>query len=204
MAIRLNEGRTITGQVMDWAGSSAPTGWLLCDGSAVSQTTYAALYAVIGVTYGDPGGGNFNLPDFRGRVTMGVNDGTLPNGQNGSYTSRARAATPGSEAPGTGSDGAHSHGMASHTHYMQNHTHTISSDGNHYHNDVAGSDFFNGGGALGATQTTGAHTHGGATGTPSSGNTAGPSTSNTDGVGNHSHSSSAVQPSLVVNKIIKT
>lgn len=60
-----------TGTVVDYAGSSAPTGWLLCNGATVSQTTYAALFAVTGHTYGaDPGGGNFILPDCRGRVSV--------------------------------------------------------------------------------------------------------------------------------------
>jgi len=38
----------------------------------VSQATYAALFAVIGVTYGNPGGGNFSLPDLRGRIPVGL------------------------------------------------------------------------------------------------------------------------------------
>lgn len=48
-------------------------GWYLCDGSAVSRTTHASLFSVIGTTYG-PGNGSttFNLPDFRGRFPMGV------------------------------------------------------------------------------------------------------------------------------------
>lgn len=65
-------GEAPSGAVIDYAGSSAPAGWLMCDGSAVSQTTYAALYAVIGHTYGaDPGGGNFILPNAAQRVTVG-------------------------------------------------------------------------------------------------------------------------------------
>ena len=55
--------------------TSPPLGWLACDGSAISQTTYAALYAVIGVDWGDPGGGNFNLPDAEGCVLIGMDDG---------------------------------------------------------------------------------------------------------------------------------
>lgn len=57
------------------ARSSAEAGWLMCDGSLVSTTTYAALFAAIGHTYNgnvDPGGGQFRLPDFRGRVPVGV------------------------------------------------------------------------------------------------------------------------------------
>ena len=61
-----------TGTVVDFAGSSAPTGWLICDGATISQTTYAALFAIIGHTYGaDPGGGNFILPDCQGKATVG-------------------------------------------------------------------------------------------------------------------------------------
>jgi hypothetical protein len=70
-----SEIETPTGVVQMCAGATAPTGWLLCDGSAVSQTEYANLFSVIGVTYGDPGGGNFNLPDFRGRTPIGVGTG---------------------------------------------------------------------------------------------------------------------------------
>lgn len=61
-----------TGTVVDFAGSSAPTGWLLCNGATVSQATYAALFAITGHAYGaDPGGGNFILPDCRGKATVG-------------------------------------------------------------------------------------------------------------------------------------
>lgn len=60
------------GVVADYAGSSAPSGWLMCDGGAVDRTTYAALFAAIGTTYGvGDGATTFNLPDGRGRVTVG-------------------------------------------------------------------------------------------------------------------------------------
>src|SRR5688572_13958247 len=61
-----------TGIAVPYAGSSAPTDWLLCDGSAVSRTTYANLFAVIGTTYGSGDGSTtFNLPDLRGRTVAG-------------------------------------------------------------------------------------------------------------------------------------
>lgn len=61
------------GIVMPFAGSTAPEGWLLCDGSAVSRSTYADLFAAIGTTYGSgDGSGTFNLPDLSGRVVIGV------------------------------------------------------------------------------------------------------------------------------------
>jgi len=62
-----------TGTVSAFAGSSAPTGYLLCDGTAVNRTTYAALFGVISDTYGvGDGSTTFNLPDLRGRVIAGI------------------------------------------------------------------------------------------------------------------------------------
>lgn len=55
-----------------WATGTAPTGWLLCQGQAVSRTTYAALFAIIGTTYGSGDGSTtFNLPNLQGRVPVG-------------------------------------------------------------------------------------------------------------------------------------
>lgn len=73
---------TPSGAIMPYAGSSAPTDWLLCSGAAVSRTTYAALFAVIGTTYGSGDGSTtFNLPDLRGRSAFGVDNmgGTAAN-----------------------------------------------------------------------------------------------------------------------------
>src|SRR5215831_6242331 len=65
-----------TGSGCDWYGPTAPTGFLLCDGSAVSRTTYSALYAVIGNAYGSGDGSTtFNLPDCRGRLIVGYAPG---------------------------------------------------------------------------------------------------------------------------------
>lgn len=63
------------GEVKTFAGDTAPQGWLLCFGQAVSRTTYAALFAVIGTRFGGgDGGSTFNLPDLRGRVPVGRDD----------------------------------------------------------------------------------------------------------------------------------
>ena len=60
------------GVVQMWAGEAAPAGWLLCQGQAVSRTTYAALYAVCGTAYGTgDGSSTFNLPDLRARMPIG-------------------------------------------------------------------------------------------------------------------------------------
>lgn len=65
-----------TGSMMDFGGSSAPPGWLICDGTAVSRTTFKTLFGVIGETFGvGDGSTTFNLPDRRGRTSVGVGTG---------------------------------------------------------------------------------------------------------------------------------
>jgi len=64
--------------VLPYAGSTAPTGWLLCDGSPVSRTVYASLFASIGTTYGSGDGlSTFNLPDMRGIFVRGAGSQTI-------------------------------------------------------------------------------------------------------------------------------
>lgn len=66
----------LVGQVCFFAMNSAPAGFLVADGSAVSRTTYAALFALIGTTYGAGNGSTtFNLPDLRGEFIRGVDNG---------------------------------------------------------------------------------------------------------------------------------
>ncbi len=90
------------GLVQLWPKSTAPnSSWLVCDGSAVSRTTYSDLYTVIGVTYGTGNGSStFNLPDFRARVPVGYNSGAIDDNSDGSNdrSSRAIAATGGAES----------------------------------------------------------------------------------------------------------
>jgi len=62
-----------SGSMFIWPTVTSPTGWLICNGSAISRTTYAALFAVIGTTYGvGDSSTTFNLPDLRGRSPFGV------------------------------------------------------------------------------------------------------------------------------------
>jgi len=71
------ESLFIPGLISPYGGSSAPSGWLLCDGSAVSRTTYSSLYLVVGTTYGAGNGSTtFNVPNLQGRVVIGVGTGT--------------------------------------------------------------------------------------------------------------------------------
>lgn len=70
------EGNDVqTGTITAFGGEDAPTGWLLCDGSAVSRTTFAGLFAVIGTSYGSGDGSTtFELPDLRQRFPLGLAD----------------------------------------------------------------------------------------------------------------------------------
>lgn len=65
----------VSGMLMPYAGASAPSGWLLCYGQAISRTTYADLFSAIGTVYGTGDGSTtFNLPDLRGRTIAGQDD----------------------------------------------------------------------------------------------------------------------------------
>lgn len=80
-----------TGSIVEYAGddSNIPSGWQLCDGLEINRTTYAALYAVQGDTFGNGNGSTtFNLPDMRHHAPMGVNNAGLPNGADGGKTTR--------------------------------------------------------------------------------------------------------------------
>lgn len=66
-------GTNPSGVVFAFAGTSVPAGYLLCDGSLVSRTTYATLFATIGTAHGQGDGSTtFNLPDYRGQFLRGV------------------------------------------------------------------------------------------------------------------------------------
>lgn len=67
---------TPTGSITMFGGTAAPTGFLLCDGTAYSRTTYAVLFGIIGTNYGvGDGSTTFNVPDFRGIFPRGVDNG---------------------------------------------------------------------------------------------------------------------------------
>tara|TARA_R100001509_G_scaffold95334_1_gene55409 strand:+ start:2186 stop:2803 length:618 start_codon:yes stop_codon:yes gene_type:complete len=72
LAGSLGNQTVATGTIVPWTVSSAPTGYLECDGSAVSRSTYSALFALIGTTYGaGDGSSTFTLPDLKDRVVYG-------------------------------------------------------------------------------------------------------------------------------------
>lgn len=127
-------------------------GWLFADGSAVSRTTYAALFGVIGTTYGTGNGtSTFNLPDFRDKAVMGAGPtnalGTSPGAPTHNHVSPAHAHT----LPD------HAHGMADHSHYTPDHLHGVGGYASMGYPD-AGSANFAGGGAGNASARN--HVHG--------------------------------------------
>lgn len=149
------------GAVMPFAMNSAPTGWLAANGSAVSRTTYATLFAAIGTTHGaGDGSTTFNLPDLRGYFIRGTgtnSDGTA----SGTFAAKQAAA------------------MLNHTHSFSGTTGDDSPD--HYHDIPILQQAAGGGGAAfvnylpnAVTRTNGAntrhtHTFSGTTGNPSTG-----------------------------------
>lgn len=152
-------GLTPIGGMVAYGGTSAPSGWLLCDGQTYDSVTnpqYAALYAVIGTAYGGTGADNFAVPDKRGRTSFGYKSGDAAFGTLG----------------GAG-------GAKTHTHS----NHTIDAHPNHYHalgdgsTDVASGTSYSvttgstntGGGGSALTHTIDAHSNATESGSTSSG-----------------------------------
>ena len=139
---------TMIGEIKMWAGNTIPQGWLLCDGSEVSKTTYPRLFAAIGNLWGTPSSSsNFKLPNFTGKVPVGYDsndtDTTETFGIVG-YQGGARGAW------------RHDHTMAS----AGNHTHRVKYDAN---NSGSGSQDLYGTARSqwnsGGVEAAGAHTH---------------------------------------------
>ena len=82
-----------TGTEVTWATSSPPTGWLEENGASISRSTYAALFAVIGVTYGSASSTTFNLPDARGEFIRGWAHGSANDPDRAARTNRGDGTT---------------------------------------------------------------------------------------------------------------
>jgi len=200
-SLSVSGAQGITGEIRMWSGSSAPTGWLLCNGDSQSRTTYSDLFGIIGVNYGSASGSHFNVPDMRGRVPCGVgigagdgsedaDGGTAPSGT--PLTERSLGEWTGSETITEANLPDHTHGPGTLAtgNQSQDHTHTYT-DSNLGQGGGAGGSTWNTGANYTATSATTSqdHTHTVTTGVSATG-----SGSGTD----------YMQPIMCVNFIIKT
>jgi len=104
-----------TGIVVPWGTASVPSGFLACDGSAVSRTTYSALFAVVGTTYGvGDGSTTFNVPNLAGRTVI-----SKSNNQSLASTGGANCITPtGNISGATGNTTLTVNQIPSHSHTL--------------------------------------------------------------------------------------
>lgn len=149
---------TATGTIVPWSTATAPTGFLKCDGSAVSRTTYAALFAVIGTTYGaGDGSTTFALPDLQDRTVVAA---SVANSKSLAQTGGANTVTP------TGNIGGSVAATTLATAQIPSHSHTAPQNYNPYLGDSGSTGFRDIGpyqqSQFNASQTTGggqSHTH---------------------------------------------
>ena len=160
-----------TGIVVPWGSASIPSGFLLCDGTSYSTSTYAALFAVIAYTYGGSGA-NFNVPDLRDRTVAGVS-----NTKNLAQAIGANTVTP------TGNVGGNAASTTLATTQIASHSHSGGGGGAVHPSMCSGPPFM--GGTTGATGGGQGHTH-------------------TLSATFSGSANSVLQPTLVMNYIIKT
>lgn len=181
---------TPPGVMADFAGTSPPTGWLLCFGQAVSRVTYAALFAVIGITYGaGDSSTTFNLPDCRGRVSAGKDD---MGGAAAGRLTGAPGGVNGSILGGVG--GSESHTLTAAQSAQLTYASSVDDPG-HAHNVafVQGVDATGTGERIQPSPAAGGY--------PTSSASTGITVSTTSNAGGGAHNN--VQPTIIFNKIIK-
>ena len=178
------------GALFMWPTATAPSGYVLCNGAAVSRADYASLFTVIGVTFGTGNGSTtFNVPDMRQRFPLGV-----------------AASGTGSTLAGRGCLIDHTHTGPSHAHTSTGHIHGIAgvttTAGTAHSHSIASAGLVDGGATTNfGVLTTGSestHTHG----TPSSSTDS--TTPGDTGAAGTGATGTANPPFLAVNYIIKT
>jgi len=114
-----------TATIVPWSDSSVPTGFLECDGSAVSRSTYADLFAIVGTTYGSGDGSTtFNVPDLQDNVAVGKSGTKNLGSTGGANTVTSTGNVGGSTANATLSTGQ----LASHSHTMPGESGNVNSN----------------------------------------------------------------------------
>lgn len=152
----------LTGEIKMWPTAVAPTGYLLCNGQAVSRIAYAALFAIVGTTFGSGDGSTtFNLPNYTNRMPIGSGDLYNLAATGGSKDAIVVAHT---HTGSTASSGAHTHAITDPGH---SHTYNNTIIGGNIYTDHSGNDTQQGynypqtstSGTGISIQSGGAHTH---------------------------------------------
>ena len=182
------------GVMMPYAGDTAPTQWLLCDGSAVSRTTYADLFAIIGTTYGSGDGSTtFNLPNAKGKTLVGLDSSDSDFGNLADSPGEKTHKLTIAEMP------SHTHIQNSHNHTQNAHNHNIYSDTNYkFQGAKSGGSQINPWAQSGSDYTKSPEISAVQNATATN-NATTATNQNTGGDGSHNN----IQPSLVINYIIK-
>jgi microcystin-dependent protein len=153
---------TPTGMISIHSGATAPTGWLLCDGTSYASASYTSLFSVVGYTFGGSGA-NFSVPNLKGKVVVGIDALQASfdvRGETGGAMTHQHASDV------SGSAGSHAHSTADHTHSTTDHSHNTT-DHSHYsdHSHYADHSHYINPGTTGTTSSYHDHTIGVSTGT---------------------------------------
>ena len=185
--VGVSPGQTFVppGAVFPFAGSAAPTGFLICDGASVLRATYPDLFAVIGTTYGSVDGTHFTLPNLKGRVVAGVDAGQAEFDVLGETGGEKTHVITTAEMP------SHTHTQNSHSH---SHSHSLQTNGGVFLRDWTTA---TAGGTQNTVQAQGANP---IAQTDTDATTATATNQNAGGDGAHNN----LQPYMALNYVIKT